>query len=137
MKLTHPCDDFSLVDMDYLSNLKGWQAQYKTIIGYGRAITTKPWLRRDEHKLVGCELPTWLHVACVDGGHWYYFDSDSRVINGFVALIIAPLQGKPREFDTLDALMQPLSRLGIDRHITPSRNNGLLAIARQIECFTE
>lgn len=136
MKHTHLRDDFSMVDMAYLSDQKGWQAQYKTMIAYGRCISSKPWLRTEENKLAGCELPTWLNVACVEQKYWYDFDSDSRVINGLVALILAPLQGRPREFVTAEAIMQPLITLGIDRHITPSRNNGLVAISRAIEQAT-
>lgn len=134
MKLSK--DDFSSVDLNQLAELKGWQAQYKAIIGYGRCITPKPWVRLDKNRLVGCELPTWLEVVKEGDSYWYHFDCDSRVINGFVALMLSAIQGRPRTFDSHAELLTPLAQLGIERHVTPSRNNGLLAIAIAIEQST-
>ena len=66
------------------------------------------------------------------GVHQFSFDSDSRVINGLAVLLLAQAQGKTTsEVSELD-FAQLLSSLGLEKHLTPSRNNGLKAIISRV-----
>lgn len=126
---SHVPDDFRHCDMAQLLAQQGWQAQYKLLIEWGRAIADKPWLRHIVSPVMGCEVPIWLMQQSMNGRVFYFVDCDSRVIKGLLALLLAPLQGRREGPLALEGINAPLRAINIARHLTPSRNNGLAAIA--------
>lgn len=121
-------DDLSEVSLAELSAAKGWQQQYRFIARWGQLIQLKPDIRRAENLIKGCELPVWLTYKIIDELYYFLFDSDSKIINGLAALLIVQMQGKSQtELQSL-RLEFFLRELGLDKHLTPSRNNGLRAI---------
>lgn len=130
-------DVFTEVNWPTLGALVGWQNQYKWIITVGKMITPKPYIREESFRLYGCELPTWLAANVQDGRLYFIFDSDSRVINGLAALVFGAIQGETiarvKGYDAAESLQ----RLGITRHLTPSRNNGLMAIIERVKMIIQ
>ncbi|WP_392397693.1 SufE family protein [Cellvibrio japonicus] len=122
-------DDFSAVSLTLLASAEGWQQQYKLIIDWGKAIPAKPTIRTPEHRIQGCELPLWLaHKQC-NGVHYFALDADSNVIKGLASLVLAQVNGTSPVPHPAAALQQ----LGLEKHLTPSRNNGLKAIIARVE----
>jgi cysteine desulfuration protein SufE len=67
--------------------------------------------------------------------HYFAFDSDSSVMNGLAALLLVQVNGKTAAQLAEVDLAQSLRDLGLEKHLTPSRNNGLAAIiARLFQC---
>lgn len=125
-------DDLSSISIPQLLAAGNWQQQYKLIIQWGKLIGPKPEIRAPEYLIRGCELPVWL--ACTQhGGKLYFaFDADSSVIKGLAALLLVQVNGKARsELEHLD-LAANLQAVGLEKHLTPSRNNGLNGIIARI-----
>lgn len=124
-------DDFSSISIADLVATGDWQRQYRTITQWGRLVSTKPEIRIPENLIKGCELPVWMAHHIMEGRHYFAVDSDSRVINGLAVLLLAQVQGKSlvevREFDPEKKLIS----LGLEKHLTPSRNNGFRSIIQR------
>lgn len=130
-------DDLSSVSLPELIAANNWQAQYRLITQWGKLIQHKPELRNPENIIKGCEVSAWLAHRESNGVHEFSFDSDSRVINGLAVLLLAQVQGKTTsEVSELD-FAQLLSSLGLEKHLTPSRNNGLKAIISRVNGCVE
>lgn len=128
-------DDLSSVSLPELIAASNWQSQYRLITQWGKLIQQKPELRNPENLVKGCEVSAWLAHREERGVHHFAFDSDSRVINGLAVLLLAQVQGKTtlevREVD----FEQLLLSVGLEKHLTPSRNNGLHALVIKIQEF--
>ncbi len=129
------CDDLSPVKLAELMAATNWQQQYRLIIQWGKLIQPKADIRIATNLIKGCELPVWL-VHQVEGDqHFFAFDSDSSVMNGLVALLLVQANGQTTaQLRALD-MVAALQALGLDRHLTPSRNNGLKAIIARLQEF--
>lgn len=128
-----PYDDLSAVSLAQLLATINWQQQYKLIIQWGKLIGTKAEIRTKENLIRGCELPVWLVCTQSEGKFYFAFDADSSVIKGLAALLLVQVNGKtPEELVNLD-LAGNLKLSGLEKHLTPSRNNGLNGIIARIE----
>src|SRR5690606_30273061 len=115
-------DDFSQVDIEQLRQNRQWQSQYRLLIEWGQLIQTKPDLRIPDNKINGCATDAWLDY---DGGN-FYFDSDSRIINGLAALFLSQAKRPLRQADSLKSddriridvsqWEKILEELGLQRH---------------------
>jgi cysteine desulfuration protein SufE len=130
-------DDLSSVNLPELIASSNWQAQYRLITQWGKLIAHKPMLRVDENLLQGCEVSAWLAHEFQNEIHYFAFDSDSRVINGLAAILLSQVHDKT----TTDIVGVNFSRLlldvGMEKHLTPSRNNGLRAIVARVKYYLE
>ena len=121
-------DDLSSVSIAELLAANNWQSQYRLITQWGKLIQPKPDLRIADYLIRGCETPAWLAHKMESNRHHFLFDSDSKIINGLAALVLAQLENKTTtEIQMLD-LVELLHSVGLEKHLTPSRNNGLQSI---------
>jgi cysteine desulfuration protein SufE len=128
-------DDLSSVSLPELIATNNWQSQYRLITQWGKLIIQKPELRKPEYLVKGCEVSAWLAHSEANGVHYFAFDSDSRVINGLAVLLLAQVQYKTNiEVSEVD-FEQLLLSVGLEKHLTPSRNNGLHALILKIREF--
>ncbi|RYZ90249.1 MAG: SufE family protein [Moraxellaceae bacterium] len=128
-------DDLSSVSLSELIATQNWQAQYRLITQWGKLIVIKPELRSVEYLLRGCETSAWLMHTQNNGVHRFAFDSDSRVINGLAALLLAQVDNKTTQEIHAVNFSQLLLDVGLEKHLTPSRNNGLGAIVLKVREF--
>lgn len=127
-----PRDDLTSVAIAELMATTNWQQQYRLIIQWGKQVQRKPDMRIPANSIKGCELPVWLQHEENAGMHYFAFDSDSNVINGLAALLLTLVNGRSSaQLAGLDLAAQ-LQQLGLEKHLTPSRNNGLKAIIARI-----
>jgi len=107
----------------------GWENQYRLIIQLGKQLPALPaeW-QTEEHRLKGCESQAWLKSEKGEDGCWHFAcDSDARIVRGLAAL----------NHQTADAIQTfdvdgYFSELGLEKHLSPSRGNGLRAIVLAI-----
>lgn len=126
-------DDLSSISLAQLLAAGNWQQQYKLIIQWGKLLSSKPDIRTADNLIRGCELPVWLTCSMSDGKLYFAFDADSSVIKGLAALLLVQVNNKaPAELTNLD-LVKSLQALGLEKHLTPSRNNGLNGIIARID----
>lgn len=129
-------DDLSSVSLTELIASNNWQTQYRLITQWGKLIQPKPEMRTADNLLKGCEVSAWLAHMEEKGAHSFAFDSDSRVINGLAVLLLVQVNGKTTEEIRAIDFNQLLKEIGLEKHLTPSRNNGLRAIVARMEEFS-
>ena len=122
-----------------LSDIAGWNARYRAIMLLGKIANGLPAQQKIPENLVkGCESNTWLVIKQEsDGRINFSTDSDARIIRGLLIIVEEALNHKTaseiRAFD-IESLFQ---RLELDRHLSPSRGNGLRAVIDKIYQFAE
>ncbi len=113
---------------------RDWQQKYRLLMQLGKTLPPLPdALKRDELLVAGCESAAWLCHQQQDGQHYWGFDSDARIIKGVIAALLSQLNGLSQvqlrdvEFEAL------YQQLGLAQGLSPSRNNGVAAVIRQIK----
>lgn len=112
----------------------GWENQYRLIIQLGKLLPTLPaeW-QQEENRLKGCESQAWLKGEMGEDGNWHFAcDSDARIVRGLIVIVLAALNHQSA--DTIQAFDMDtyFSELGLEKHLSPSRGNGLRAIVLAI-----
>ncbi|MEW6991257.1 SufS family cysteine desulfurase [Colwelliaceae bacterium 6441] len=116
------------------SQAKSWDAKHREIMLLGKTLNRMPkTLRSDETIISGCESAAWLSVSISSEGIFSFeADSNAKVIRGLLVIVLAAFNHKTSHdilhFDIEDYFEQ----LGLIRHLSPSRGNGLLAIVKKI-----
>ena len=80
--------------------------------------------RVEAHLVPGCLAKLWLVPELRDGLCWYRCDSDSLVVKGVAILVCGFFSGESPEA-ILAFSGDPLRDVGIDRHLSQHRRNGL------------
>lgn len=133
MTITASPDDLKQVDIQKLKDASNWQSQFRLITQWGSLITHKPLLRIEQNSVKGCETAAWLAHHREGDRHFFYFDSDSKIIRGLAAIALSLVNGKTKAQIQENDLDQLLQELGIRKHLTPSRSNGFRAILTYIK----
>lgn len=132
-----PRDDLTPVTIEELVAATNWQQQYRLIIQWGKLLQPKPAMRVAANLVKGCELLVWLQCEREGERYYFSFDSDSSVMNGLAVLLLVQLNGKtPTQLRALD-VAAALRELGLERHLTPSRNNGFHRIMERARALIE
>ncbi|WP_415894219.1 SufS family cysteine desulfurase [Neptuniibacter sp. PT8_73] len=125
--------------IDKLKGISGWNARYREIMLLGKSAKGLPQqLKTDEHLVKGCESNTWLVINKEPNDTLTFAtDSDARIIRGLLVLVETAFNHKTADqicaFD-LDGLFKQLE---LDRHLSPSRGNGLRAVIDKIYQFAQ
>jgi cysteine desulfuration protein SufE len=107
------------------------------LIELGRALPPMPEDERTEtNRVHGCESQVWIDTKAEPSGgtprlvlHGF---SDSFIVRGFVALMVALYTGKtPQEAAEMDGL-DLFRQLRFGAHVTSKRSNGVRAMAERI-----
>jgi cysteine desulfurase/selenocysteine lyase len=121
--------------LQQLLQLDHWQARYRLLMKSAQIQPEIMELRRQQHLLSGCSSNVWLtyHYDPVTNNLYYQLDSDTRIIKGISMLLLELFNGKnPRDVVSIE--LQPLfQQLGLEKHLSVSRNNGLHAIIDAIK----
>ncbi|MGG5871871.1 SufE family protein [Pseudomonas peli] len=112
----------------------GWEQRARLLMQWGDKLAPLSDAERSEaNRVQGCESQVWL-LAERDGVHWRFrASSDARLLRGLLALLLARVNGLPRaELQQLD-LPDWFTQLGLARHLSPSRSNGLQAVLTRMQ----
>jgi cysteine desulfuration protein SufE len=92
--------------------------------------------RIDAHRVPGCVSRVWLVGRVEDGRCRWQMDAESPLVKGIVALLCELTDGAtPAEV----AIFEPeiIAALGLDRQLSPTRLNGLAAVAQTMRTFAQ
>ena len=118
-------DDFSL--------LANWEEKYEYLIEMGMDLPAmKPENKVEKNLVKGCQSSVWFGVNCKDGNMVFEADSDSLVVKGMVAVLYKLFNNQPAK-DVLDADLSFFEELGLWRHISSQRSNGLTAMVAHLK----
>jgi len=113
--------------------LDDWEERYGHIIDLGKAMPPlDEALRVPATKVDGCASQVWLHPKIEDGRFDFDGDSDAMIVRGLIAILKALYSGLTlAEVGSVDALAE-MARLGLDKHLSSQRSNGLRAMVERI-----
>ena len=112
-----------------------WEDKYSYLIKIGKELDSFPEeFRIDKYKLSGCQSQVWMNAKLKENNMVIQGDSDAMIVKGLVALLIRVYSGhSPKEI--LNNPPKFLTKIGIDKHLSPTRKNGLSAMLKQIQMF--
>lgn len=110
-----------------------WEAKNRLLVQVARELPELTAGERSEaNRVHGCESNVWLITHWQDARLTLRLDSDSRVIKGLLALVLAAYDGQPRSAIAGIDFNGWLAELGLARFLSSSRANGLVAIVQRI-----
>lgn len=111
----------------------GWEQRARLLMQLGEGLEPLAEAERSAaNRVTGCESQVWL-VAAQAQGIWHFrAGSDARLIRGLLAVLLARVNGLPAaQLEQVD-IAAWLAQLGLSRHLSPSRANGLNAVMKRI-----
>lgn len=105
-----------------------WSERYQYLIDLGRKLPPFPdaW-KTEEHRLLGCQSMVWI----VPSGDARRLDfaaiSDSAIVSGLVYLALRVYSGRSAH-EILDTQAGYIAEIGLAKHLSPTRSNGLAAL---------
>ncbi|MEI4486351.1 SufE family protein [Frigidibacter sp. MR17.14] len=117
--------------------LDDWEDRYRHVIELGKAMPAlDEALRVPATKVEGCASQVWLVPRLTGEGPAARFDfegeSDAMIVRGLIAVLHALYAGlSAQDVLKVDATAE-LSRLGLDRHLSAQRSNGVRAMVERI-----
>lgn len=121
--------------VEQFSQLIDWEDKYSLLIKMGKDLgELDSDIKTDKNKISGCQSQVWMHAKLEDDKMIIFGDSDAMIVKGLIALLIKVYSNqKPEEI--LSSPPKFLNEIGIDKHLSPTRKNGLGAMLKQIQLF--
>ncbi|QUN06518.1 SufE family protein [Shewanella yunxiaonensis] len=107
-----------------------WQDKYRLLMQVGKLLPELPaeW-QQDSARVRGCESAAWLYHQTRDGQHLYVAFSDARIVKGLIALLLAAVNNRSADEIMTFSAEHYFASLGLAGQLSPSRTNGLYALA--------
>jgi cysteine desulfuration protein SufE len=105
-----------------------WSERYQYLIDLGRKLPPFPdaW-KTEEHRLQGCQSMVWIVPSGDAAGLDFAAVSDSAIVSGLVFLALRVYSGRPAA-EILATEPDYISAIGLAKHLSPTRSNGLAAL---------
>lgn len=112
-----------------------WTERYQYLIDLGRKLPPLSDADKSEaNKVQGCQSQVWL----VAGGDAQRLDfraiSDSSIVSGLIALLLRVYSGRSAQ-EILDTEPRFIEAIGLAKHLSPTRSNGLAAMLATIKRY--
>ncbi|HYV29662.1 MAG TPA: SufE family protein [Candidatus Binatia bacterium] len=125
--------------MANFESLGDWEERYGYLIDLGKKLPGLPDADRvEENRVHGCQAMVWMKMEPDPqrpGALRIRADSDAFLVRGLIAVLQMIYHGlTPREILQADA-KSVLSRLGLDKHLSPTRKNGLFFMVERIRAL--
>lgn len=120
--------------IDDLAFFDDWEQRYQYIIDLGKALPAMQESDKTPERLVkGCQSNVWMKESRDGERLTFVVDSDAVIVQGLLVLVLAAFDSKtPSDILAFD-IDGYFSELDLERHISPTRGNGLRAIVGKIK----
>lgn len=119
-----------------LAVAQGWEAKNRLLVQLARDLPRMDAsLRSEANRVQGCESQVWLQCSWQEGRLSVLADSDSRVVQGLLMLVMACFAGKNADEIAQTDFEAWMSDLGLMRFLSASRGNGLRAIVARLHAL--
>jgi cysteine desulfuration protein SufE len=110
-----------------------WSERYQYLIDLGRKLPPLPDADKIEgNRIKGCQSLVWI-VAEGDRERLdFRAISDSTIVSGLIYLALRVYAGRPAE-EILATRPDYIARIGLAKHLSPTRSNGLAALLQFIQ----
>ena len=130
-----PSTDEILEDLSFFDD---WEERYKYIIDLGKDLPAMDdSLRTPERLVKGCQSNVWIEVDREGDRLQFLVDSDAVIVRGLLAMVMAAYHDKtPAQIIAFD-VNSYFQALDLERHLSPTRGNGLRAIVSRIQAIAQ
>ena len=113
--------------------LDDWDDRYRVLIDLGRALPPMAEaLKTEATRVRGCASQVWLYPTRDDGELHFEADSDAAIVKGLVALVLLLVQDRPAAHVDPAAIRARLDALGLSKHLSSNRTQGLASMIVRI-----
>ena len=110
-----------------------WTERYQYLIDLGRKLAPFPEaLKTDAHKVTGCQSQVWLVPSGDANRLEFQATSDSAIVSGLIALLLRVYSGRSAS-EILATEPKFIEAIGLAKHLSPTRSNGLAAMLGAIK----
>jgi cysteine desulfuration protein SufE len=115
-----------------------WEDRYKYIIDLGKSLPAMDEALKTELRLVkGCQSSVWIEPGQDGERMTFVVDSDAIIVRGLLALVMAAYDNKTAtDIDAFD-IDAYFAELDLERHLSPTRGNGLKSIVARIQAMAK
>ena len=117
---------------DEFAFFSDWAERYQYLIDLGRKLPPFPeeW-KTEEHRLHGCQSLVWIVPQGNGARLQFHAISDSAIVSGLIYLALRVYSGRSAQ-EILATEPDYIARIGLARHLSPTRSNGLAALLAAI-----
>ena len=110
-----------------------WADRYQHLIDQGRRLAPlDPVYQIEENQLKGCQSVVYFTSMCDEGGEVHFrASSDAAIVQGLIALLLRVYSARPPQ-EILALSPDFLEKIGLDKHLSPTRKNGLASMIEAI-----
>jgi len=119
-------DEFALFD--------DWREKIEYVMDLGKQLPPFPEeARTEDNRVHGCQSQVWMHarVDPASGRLRLVADSDAILVKGLIGLLLRLYDDRPPR-EIVDNPPEVFERIGLGRHLTPGRANGLYEMVRRV-----
>lgn len=112
-----------------------WTERYQYLIDLGRQLPPFPEENKtEEHRVHGCQSMVWL-VPSGDASRLHFeAASDSAIVSGLIALVLRVYSDRSAR-EIVDTEPTFVQEIGLAKHLSPTRSNGLAAMLARIKAY--
>lgn len=109
-----------------------WSERYQYLIDLGHKLPAFPdeW-KTEEHRLLGCQSMVWIVPEGDADKLVFHAISDSAIVSGLIYLALRVYSGRSAA-EILATEPEYLATVGLSRHLSPTRSNGVAAMLQFI-----
>ena len=124
-KIVDIIDEFTFFD--------DWSDKYQHLIDQGKKIERiEENLKIEKNKIKGCQSNVYFFSKTDDNGIIYFSgESDAAIVQGLMAILFRVFSGRNSN-EILSSNADFLNKIGLDKHLSPTRKNGLSHIINAI-----
>ena len=119
-------DEFALFD--------DWREKIEYVMDLGKTLPPFPEeARTEDNRVHGCQSQVWMDARIdPDSGRLRLVaDSDAILVKGLIGLLLRLYDDRPPH-EIVDNPPEVFERIGLGRHLTPGRANGLYEMVRRV-----
>lgn len=118
---------------DEFSFFGDWSERYQYLIDLGRKLPPFPeeW-KTEDNRLQGCQSMVWIVPEGDAKDLRFKAISDSSIVSGLIYLALRVYSGRSAE-EILATTPDYIADIGLARHLSPTRSNGLAALLQFIQ----
>lgn len=117
-------EDFNFLD--------DWNDKYAYLISLGKKLEPFPEKKKNKfHLIKGCQSQVWFEVIFADGKLKFYAASDAIIVSGLIGVLLKVYNGSTAQ-EILASNTNFMEEIGLSKHLSPTRNNGLYAMINYI-----
>jgi cysteine desulfuration protein SufE len=112
-----------------------WTERYQYLIDLGKQLPPFPddW-KTEEHRVHGCQSMVWLVPSGEATNMHFDAVSDSVIVSGLIALVLRVYSDRSAQ-EIVDTQPEFIGTIGLAKHLSPTRSNGLAAMLTQLKQY--